>query len=135
MPRCTWLCDQDLDAIPGEWAPAEEARSTPVPWRGRSFTAIRIRCRDGWRPRKPENPPLVTDETCIMRDMTPEEAERMLTEWVAVTRDRDNRVRAAVAAGISKHRVHQLTGIGRSTIDRILASTPAASHAGKRGGA
>jgi hypothetical protein len=70
-----------------------------------------------------------------MRDMTPEEAERMLTEWVAVTRDRDNRVRAAVAAGISKHRVHQLTGIGRSTIDRILASTPAAPHAEKRGGA
>ena len=46
----------------------------------------------------------------------------MLSEWVIVTRDRDARVRAAVAAGITKHRVHQLTGIGRSTIDRILAS-------------
>lgn len=56
--------------------------------------------------------------------MTPEEAEQLLAEWSFVTRDRDNRVRWAVAAGISKHRVHQLTGIGRSTIDRILAATP-----------
>jgi hypothetical protein len=54
--------------------------------------------------------------------MSPEEAERMLSEWVIVTRDRDNRVRAAVAAGVSKHRVYQLTGIARSTIDRILAA-------------
>jgi hypothetical protein len=53
--------------------------------------------------------------------MRPEEAEELLTEWVMVTRDRDNRVRAAVAAGVSKHRVYQLTGIARSTIDRILA--------------
>jgi hypothetical protein len=60
--------------------------------------------------------------------MSPEEAERMLVEWVAVSRDRDNRVRAAVAAGVSKYRVNQLTGIGRSTIDRILAQ--AASTAG-----
>jgi hypothetical protein len=54
--------------------------------------------------------------------MSPEEAERMLSEWVTVTRDRDTRVRAAVGAGLSKHRVHLLTGIGRSTIDRILAA-------------
>jgi len=56
--------------------------------------------------------------------MTPEEAEQMLTEWALVTRDRDNRVRRAVAAGVSKYRVNQLTGIGRSTIDRILAGRP-----------
>jgi hypothetical protein len=67
--------------------------------------------------------------------MTLEEAERLLTEWVTVTRDRDNRVRAAVAAGISKHRVHQLTGIGRSTIDRILTSGPAARRAEQEGDA
>ena len=46
----------------------------------------------------------------------------MLSEWAIVTRDRDARVRAAVGAGLSKHRVHLLTGIGRSTIDRILAA-------------
>jgi len=56
--------------------------------------------------------------------MTAEEAEQMLTEWVTVTRDRDNRVRWAVSAGVSKYRVSQLTGIGRSTIDRILARLP-----------
>ena len=57
--------------------------------------------------------------------MAPEDAaEQRLIEWVTVTRDRDRRVRAAVAAGLSKHRVHRLTGIGRSTIDRILAGTP-----------
>jgi hypothetical protein len=54
--------------------------------------------------------------------MTAEEAEQMLSEWVIVTRDRDARVRAAVAAGITKHRVHRLTGLGRSTMERILAS-------------
>ena len=54
--------------------------------------------------------------------MSPEEAEQMLSEWVIVTRDRDTRVRAAVAVALSKHRVHRLTGIGRSTIDRILAA-------------
>lgn len=49
----------------------------------------------------------------------------MLSEWAVVTRDRDERVRAAVRAGLSKHRVHLLTGIGRSTIDRILAASAA----------
>lgn len=55
--------------------------------------------------------------------MRAEEAEQLLSEWVIVTRDRDYRVRAAVAAGVSKYRVNQLTGIGRSTIDRILAAS------------
>ena len=59
-----------------------------------------------------------------MWDMTRQEAEQMLTEWRTVPHDRDNRVRWAVAAGVSKYRINQLTGIGRSTIDRILA-TPA----------
>ncbi len=57
--------------------------------------------------------------------MNAEDAEQLLSEWAAVTRDRDTRVRAAVGVGLSKHRVHLLTGIGRSTIDRILAA-PAA---------
>jgi hypothetical protein len=62
--------------------------------------------------------------------MTVEEAEQMLTEWYKVTHDRDNRVRAAVATGVSKHRIHVLTRIGRSTIDRIMdASGPPAGAA------
>jgi hypothetical protein len=50
----------------------------------------------------------------------------MPSEWATVTRDRDARVRSAVAAGLTKHRVHQITGIGRSTIDRTshAATTP-----------
>ena len=67
--------------------------------------------------------------------MSPEEAEQMLSEWVIVTRDRDTRVRAAVAAGLTKHRVHLLTGIGRSTIDRILAAAaPGGAINGPSGG-
>jgi hypothetical protein len=68
--------------------------------------------------------------------MTAEEAEQMLAEWVMVTRDRDNRVRWAVYAGVSKYRVNQLTGIGRSTIDRILAASavPAGANNGPSGG-
>jgi hypothetical protein len=45
----------------------------------------------------------------------------LLTEWASVTHNRDNRLQWAIAAGVSKYCVNQLTGIGRSTIDRILA--------------
>jgi hypothetical protein len=54
--------------------------------------------------------------------MPSEKAEQMLGEWAIVTRDRETRVRAAVAAGLTKHRIHLLTGIDRSAIDRILAA-------------
>jgi hypothetical protein len=57
-----------------------------------------------------------------MRYMTSEEAEAMLLEWRTVVHSRDERVRAALAAGLSKHRVHVITGIGRSTVDRIVKS-------------
>jgi hypothetical protein len=46
----------------------------------------------------------------------------MLGERVVITEGRDKRVRAALAAGLTKHRIHLLTGIGRSIIDRILAA-------------
>jgi hypothetical protein len=60
--------------------------------------------------------------------MRPEEAEQLLIEWAMTNRDRDNLVRAAVASGVSKHRVHELTGIARTTIDRILATPGRASN-------
>jgi len=47
----------------------------------------------------------------------------MLIERVMVTRDATPASRVAVAAGITKYRVHELTGIGRSTIG---ASSPPA---------
>lgn len=46
----------------------------------------------------------------------------MLMEYGVIAGDRDARVLAAFAAGLSKSRIHQLTGIGRMTIDRILAA-------------
>lgn len=54
--------------------------------------------------------------------MTPEEAERMLIEWATTVRDRDMLVRSAIAAGVTKQRVRDLTGISRTTIDKILAA-------------
>ena len=66
--------------------------------------------------------------------MTTDEAEAMLREYAAVAADRDARVRAAVAAGVPKLRVHELTGIGRMTIDRILASDgPSTAQEGESG--
>ena len=54
-----------------------------------------------------------------------EALEFALTGWGDENRriaaERDPLVRCAVARGISKHRVHVLTGIARSTIDDILS--------------
>lgn len=52
--------------------------------------------------------------------MNRDEAEKQLTEWAANNAHRDDLVRAALAAGVSKNRIHTLTGIARTTIDRIL---------------
>ena len=64
-----------------------------------------------------------------MRDLTVREAREMLTAWAAeqdsVASRRDEVVRAAVDAGVSKIEVHRLTGIARTTIDRIVATLPA----------
>ena len=67
--------------------------------------------------------------------MTRDEAVAMLEEYAAVAAGRDARVRAAVAAGLSKLQVHQITGIGRMTIDRILAQdhVPGTSLEGESG--
>lgn len=43
---------------------------------------------------------------------------------------RDPLVTTALAAGLAKEEIHQLTGISRSTIDRILAKIDAASATG-----
>jgi hypothetical protein len=50
--------------------------------------------------------------------MTREEAEAALQAWA--TFQRDELVQAAHEAGVSKNRIHVLTGIARTTIDRIL---------------
>lgn len=43
-----------------------------------------------------------------------------LAGWAENNAKRDDLVRRAVAAGMSKHRVHVITGIARTTIDRIV---------------
>jgi hypothetical protein len=52
------------------------------------------------------------------------EAEQALTAWAAAYARRDEIIRAALAAGVTKHRVHVLTGIARTTVDRIAAGQP-----------
>lgn len=46
--------------------------------------------------------------------------EQELTRYRHAAEGRDNMVRRAAAAGFSKNRIHTLTGIARTTIDRIL---------------
>ena len=50
-------------------------------------------------------------------------AERVLGKWGEQRREsesvRDGMVRGAIWAGVAKHRVYVLTGIARTTIDRI----------------
>lgn len=52
-------------------------------------------------------------------------AARALRAWRrrsdAVTADRDPLVLAALEAGLTKEEVHVITGLGRTTIDRIQA--------------
>jgi hypothetical protein len=50
--------------------------------------------------------------------MTTEEAEAALQAWATV--QRDELVQAAYQAGVTKNRIHAITGIARTTIDRIL---------------
>lgn len=48
-------------------------------------------------------------------------AEIALADWAEQNKRRDDLVRQAIQAGVSKHRVHVLTGIARTTIDRIVS--------------
>ena len=59
-----------------------------------------------------------------MEELTVRQARELLAQWTAdqaaITTRRDEAIRAAVDAGLSKSEVHRLTGIARTTIDRIL---------------
>jgi len=55
-----------------------------------------------------------------MRVVTVPEAEQLLSE-ITTKRTRDDVVRCAYASGLTKKRIHDLTGLARDTIDRILA--------------
>ena len=67
-----------------------------------------------------------------MPELTVRQAREMLAAWVSerrsVTERRDDVVQTAVQAGLSKAEVHRLTGIARTTIDRILVQAPEAGN-------
>lgn len=56
----------------------------------------------------------------LERELAASEAERALMEWAVMDAMRDELVLRAAAAGVAKNRIHKITGIARSTIDRIL---------------
>jgi len=49
-----------------------------------------------------------------------QQAEAELQQYAQLVKGRDDMIRRARNAGISKNRIHVLTGIARTTIDRIL---------------
>ena len=57
-----------------------------------------------------------------MTEMTVREARDLLLEWAAITDSRDARVRSAFVSGLTKSEISRLTGIARTTVDRILDS-------------
>jgi hypothetical protein len=71
-----------------------------------------------------------------MTELTVRQAREILTAWAAdqgeVASRRDAVVRAAVAAGLSKSEIHRLTGIARTTIDRIVGTAPVPGEGGAR---
>ncbi|HEY1706082.1 MAG TPA: hypothetical protein VGG75_40910 [Trebonia sp.] len=77
-------------------------------------------------PRKLLHRTLQICSVSCMKDLTIRQARELLTSWaaeqVAVTARRDDVVRTAIAAGVSKSEIQRLTRIARSTIDRIIAA-------------
>lgn len=53
-----------------------------------------------------------------------DQAEADLVQWRANNEQRDDLVRKADKAGVSINKIHTLSGIGRSTIYRILKPRP-----------
>lgn len=54
-------------------------------------------------------------------ELTLRQAEDLLRNWRSAAARRDEVVWAAIDAGVSKSRISELSGLARSTIDRILA--------------
>jgi len=54
---------------------------------------------------------------------------RMLRDWRSISRMRDDLIREAAAAGISVRQIHEITGVARTTIARILAGRGGAGAA------
>ena len=96
------------------------ARTAPLSSRGQTFRrpAVRVALHLHYALQK-----------CSVRympELTVRQAREKLTSWAADRRAVDGRrdevVRAAVEAGLTKSEIHRLTGIARSTLDRILGA-------------
>ena len=48
-----------------------------------------------------------------------------LQNWAGAHRKRDDLIRLAVAAGVDKRRIQQITGVAKTTITRITERTTA----------
>ena len=51
-------------------------------------------------------------------------AYEALHAWAEVHRQRDNVIRAAIAAGVDQRSIQEITGVARTTIARIVARNP-----------
>jgi hypothetical protein len=75
--------------------------------------------------------------TRSVTELTVRKARQMLAAWAAgqdaVGSRRDGVVRAAIDAGLSKSAVHRLTGMARTTIDRIRRTDSRRGPAGRPG--
>jgi DNA invertase Pin-like site-specific DNA recombinase len=55
-----------------------------------------------------------------VEELTVRQARELLTEWAAINASRDDRIRTAYHSGVSKSDIARLSGIARTTVDRIL---------------
>jgi hypothetical protein len=55
-----------------------------------------------------------------MTEWSRDHAEQELAAWAAANEYRDDVIRSAYQAGVTKSRIHAMTGVARTTIDRIL---------------
>lgn len=55
-----------------------------------------------------------------MTQWSREQAEQELAAWAAANEYRDDVIKAAYRAGVTKAKIHAMTGVARTTIDRVL---------------
>jgi DNA invertase Pin-like site-specific DNA recombinase len=67
-----------------------------------------------------------------VEELTVRQARELLTEWATVSASRDDRVRTAYHSGVSKSEIARLTGVARTTIDRILEEAPGSQPDGSQ---
>ena len=57
-----------------------------------------------------------------MVEMTLREARELLAEYAEMAATRDQRIRTAHASGVSVMEIHKITGLARTTIQKIIES-------------